>query len=403
MVKNILYLSYDGMTDPLGQSQVLPYIIGLTKKGYHFHLISFEKPDRFLAHMKDILKICDENNITWVPMLYTKRPPLFSTIWDVWRMKRKASELNKEYSFSMVHCRSYLSALIGLSMKRRFKTAFLFDMRGFWADERVDGNIWTLKNPIYRWVYNYFKRKEKIFFSTADHIISLTNEGKKEILSWNGFENLTNKISVIPCCVDIVKFDKKRVSAEMLKVKKLELGINDSQFIMGYVGSIGTWYMLEEMLSFYKRSSNSLTDPLFLFVTKENPKDIYKLSDDLEIPRNEIIVTSCNHADMPLYMSLFSCSIFFIKPLYSKKASSPTKQGELMAMGIPIMCNDKVGDTAGIVRKYNSGLVISSDKINESVMSDYTFSESKAIEGAQEYFGLEKGLNTYGEIYKKII
>ena len=403
MVKNILYLSYDGMTDPLGQSQVLPYIIGLTKKGYHFHLISFEKPDRFIAHKKDILLICEENNITWVPMLYTKRPPLFSTMWDVWRMKRKAFELNKEYSFSMVHCRSYLSALIGLSMKRRFKTAFLFDMRGFWADERVDGNIWNLKNPIYRWVYHFFKAKEKVFFSTADHIISLTNEGKKEILSWNGFENLTDKISVIPCCVDIVKFDKKRVSTEMLKVKKSELGISDSQFILGYVGSIGTWYMLEEMLSFYKRSSKPLTNPLFLFVTKENENDIYRLSDNMDIPRKEIIVTSCYHNDMPLYMSLFNCSIFFIKPVYSKKASSPTKQGELMAMGIPVICNDKVGDTADIVRKYNSGLVISSEKINESVISDYTFSESNAIEGAQEYFGLEKGVNTYGEIYKKII
>ena len=403
MVKNILYLSYDGMTDPLGQSQVLPYIIGLTKKGYHFHLISFEKPDRFIAHKKDILQICEENNITWVPMLYTKRPPLFSTMWDVWRMKKKAFELNKEYSFSMVHCRSYLSALIGLSMKRRFKTAFLFDMRGFWADERVDGNIWNLKNPVYRWVYHFFKAKEKVFFSTADHIISLTNEGKKEILSWNGFENLTDKISVIPCCVDIVKFDKKRVSTEMLKVKKSELGISDSQFILGYVGSIGTWYMLEEMLSFYKRSSKSLTNPLFLFVTKENENDIYRLSDNMDIPRKEIIVTSCYHNDMPLYMSLFNCSIFFIKPVYSKKASSPTKQGELMAMGIPLICNDKVGDTADIVRKYNSGLVISSEKINESVISDYTFSESNAIEGAQEYFGLEKGVNTYGEIYKKII
>ena len=403
MVKNILYLSYDGMTDPLGQSQVLPYIIGLTKKGYHFHLISFEKPDRFIAHKKDILQICEENNITWVPMLYTKRPPLFSTMWDVWRMKRKAFELNKEYSFSMVHCRSYLSALIGLSMKRRFKTAFLFDMRGFWADERVDGNIWNLKNPVYRWVYHFFKAKEKVFFSTADHIISLTNEGKKEILSWNGFENLTDKISVIPCCVDIVKFDKKKVSTEMLKVKKSELGISDSQFILGYVGSIGTWYMLEEMLSFYKRSSKPLTNPLFLFVTKENENDIYRLSDNMDIPRKEIIVTSCYHNDMPLYMSLFNCSIFFIKPVYSKKASSPTKQGELMAMGIPVICNDKVGDTADIVRKYNSGLVISSEKINESVISDYTFSESNAIEGAQEYFGLEKGVNTYGEIYKKII
>jgi len=288
-------------------------------------------------------------------------------------------------------------------MKRRFKTAFLFDMRGFWADERVDGNIWNLKNPVYRWVYHFFKAKEKVFFSTADHIISLTNEGKKEILSWNGFENLTDKISVIPCCVDIVKFDKKRVSTEMLKVKKSELGISDSQFILGYVGSIGTWYMLEEMLSFYKRSSKPLTNPLFLFVTKENENDIYRLSDNMDIPRKEIIVTSCYHNDMPLYMSLFNCSIFFIKPVYSKKASSPTKQGELMAMGIPLICNDKVGDTADIVRKYNSGLVISSEKINESVISDYTFSESNAIEGAQEYFGLEKGVNTYGEIYKKII
>ena len=46
MTKNVLYLSYDGMTDPLGQSQVLPYIIGLSKKGYKFHLVSFEKPNR---------------------------------------------------------------------------------------------------------------------------------------------------------------------------------------------------------------------------------------------------------------------------------------------------------------------------------------------------------------------
>ena len=182
MVKNILYLSYDGMTDPLGQSQVLPYIIGLTKKGYHFHLISFEKPDRFIAHKKDILQICEENNITWVPMLYTKRPPLFSTMWDVWRMKKKAFELNKEYSFSMVHCRSYLSALIGLSMKRRFKTAFLFDMRGFWADERVDGNIWNLKNPVYRWVYHFFKRQELLFLNEADYTVSLTLSGKNEML-----------------------------------------------------------------------------------------------------------------------------------------------------------------------------------------------------------------------------
>ena len=43
MNKNILYISYDGITDPLGQSQILPYISELSRKGLKFHLISFEK------------------------------------------------------------------------------------------------------------------------------------------------------------------------------------------------------------------------------------------------------------------------------------------------------------------------------------------------------------------------
>ena len=45
--KRVLYISYDGMTDPLGQSQVIPYLQGLTGKGYHFSLVSFEKKNRF--------------------------------------------------------------------------------------------------------------------------------------------------------------------------------------------------------------------------------------------------------------------------------------------------------------------------------------------------------------------
>ncbi len=54
---NVLYLSYDGMTDPLGQSQVLPYNKGLSKKGVYFHLISFEKQDRFSKYESTFEKV----------------------------------------------------------------------------------------------------------------------------------------------------------------------------------------------------------------------------------------------------------------------------------------------------------------------------------------------------------
>ena len=148
MTKNVLYLSYDGMTDPLGQSQVLPYIIGLSKKGYKFHLVSFEKPNRFTQNRKVIERICFENEIEWHPLIYTKRPPLLSTIWDVRKMKRISKKIHKKYQVDMVHSRSYISALVALSFKKKYRIPFLFDMRGFWADERVDGKIWNLNNPI---------------------------------------------------------------------------------------------------------------------------------------------------------------------------------------------------------------------------------------------------------------
>ena len=209
--KNILYLSYDGMTDPLGQSQVLPYLAGLTKKGFTFHIISFEKQHRFEEHQEHIQKICDDNGIIWHPNSYTQKSPLVTTIWDVYRMKKLAKKLHKIHNFHIIHCRSYISAIVGLSFKRRFGTKFIFDMRGFWADERIDGGLWNLKNPIFKVVYSYFKRKEIQFFQYSDYTISLTLKGKEEILSWDKLKNNPPKIQIIPCCVDLDLFDPKKV------------------------------------------------------------------------------------------------------------------------------------------------------------------------------------------------
>ena len=41
-MKSVLYLSYDGMTDPLGQSQVIPYLSHISEN-FKITIISFEK------------------------------------------------------------------------------------------------------------------------------------------------------------------------------------------------------------------------------------------------------------------------------------------------------------------------------------------------------------------------
>src|ERR1700761_9308678 len=38
----VLYVSQTGMTEPLGQSQVIPYLTGLARAGYGIELVTFE-------------------------------------------------------------------------------------------------------------------------------------------------------------------------------------------------------------------------------------------------------------------------------------------------------------------------------------------------------------------------
>jgi glycosyltransferase involved in cell wall biosynthesis len=392
------------MTDPLGQSQVLPYISGLTKKGYEFHLISFEKMDRFLEHKRHIRKICEENDIYWHPQDYHTQGGLLKTIKQVRRMRKIARFLHSKHDFDIIHCRSYISALVGLNMQRSFGTKFVFDMRGFWADERVDGKIWNLKNPLFKQIYKYFKRKEILFFSKSDYTISLTENGKQEILSWKSLASSPPKIIVIPCCVNLSLFDPSAIQKKDQIELKNKLGIADDAYILGYIGSIGTWYMLPEMLDYFKCLRTSNPTAVFLFVTAENPDRIISAAVAKGIDPKAIVITSSLHQGVPLHISIFDHSVFFIRSSYSKKASSPTKQGEIMAMGIPLVCNSGVGDTDNIVRKYQSGIVIEEfTEANYRASSiDPNFDAKHVMEGAKDYFSLEEGVERYLKVYQEV-
>ena len=177
----VLYLTYDGLTDPLGQSQVLPYVLELSRQGFSFVILSCEKPDVYKKNKGIIEKLLEGTDVKWVPVFYTKKPPVLSGVYNYLKLKRRATSLHLKNNFQLVHCRGPLVSLIGDWMKIRYKVKFLFDMRGFWADERVDGGIWDLNKIVYRKVFHFFKRKEKEFLEKADHIVSLTHAGKKEM------------------------------------------------------------------------------------------------------------------------------------------------------------------------------------------------------------------------------
>ena len=396
------------MTDNLGQSQVIPYLEGLRKKGHCITILSCEKDNNFKRSREKITKLLNSCRINWTPIKYHSSPPIFSTVFDIFNLVRQAKKLYNLNKFDIVHCRSYISAFVGLYLKKKYNVKFVFDMRGFYADERVDGKIWSLKNPLYNIIYKYFKRKEKEFLSNADYTVSLTEKGKEEIHKWNFIENQPIPIKVIPCCADMEHFDFSKISSADIVDMKSELGFNPNDFILSYLGSIGTWYMPDEMMTFFKSLILKYPFAKFFFISGYDENYIKNIAENAGINRDKIIVRKAGRSEVPLFLTLSDISIFFIKPVFSKMASSPTKMGEIMSVGKPYICNSGVGDVEIIVNESNTGILVndfSAEEFNIAIskIDDILKLKPEYIRlQAEKYYSLKTGIARYNDVYKEL-
>lgn len=405
---HVLFISYDGMTDPLGQSQVIPYLQGLCSNGYAITLLSCEKPEVYNAGKENIETILKGSNIEWRPIMYTKRPPVLSTLYDVYQLKKTAAKIYRENNFLMVHTRPGIPALVGLWLKKKYGVAFLNDIREFYADSRVDGGMWNQSSFLYRQIYKYFKKQEFIQVKESDGIVCLTNAAEKIIRDWPAY-NERIPLEVIPCSVDLELFNPHMIDIQKKATYAEQLGIKENDFIISYLGSIGGWYMTAEMLRFCKQLSEQIPEARFLFISPHRHKQILSAAAEYKIPPEKIITTRASRKEVPVLASFSDYSLFFIKPCFSKLSSSPTKHGELMALGIPVITNGGVGDMFEIVTNNDAGFIVddfaaeSFDKVITQIKNRKQFSAEKIREASRKIYSLDNAILAYNRIYKNIL
>lgn len=400
---NTLFLSYDGMTDSLGQSQVIPYLIGLSKSGYSISIISCEKQEAYKKNHQHIEQLLAPYSIEWFPLSYTKKPPVLSTLKDLYRMNKRMQQLHREKKFNLIHCRSYLTSLIGKQFCVKMNLPFIFDMRGFWADERIEGGIWKLSNPLFNSIYRFFKQKELEYANSAAATVSLTHAGKLEIQTWNIDKAQKEKIYVIPCSAD---FELFAIPSNLQRqAARARLNWNETNFVLTYLGSLGTWYLLHEMLDFYSVLKEKIPTAKLYIISGDAPQLVYDAAKVKGISMDDIVIESAKRAEVPQKLAASDWGISFIKPSFSKKASSPTKMGEMLAMGIPLLVNSGVGDVAQIVEQTQGGICIDSFT-KESYMAAIDKMKFGNLLPAQqireksfEIYGLENAIKTYVGIY----
>jgi glycosyltransferase involved in cell wall biosynthesis len=353
--RRVLFISYNGMLDPLGQSQVIPYLRELSKRGVHFTLLSFERETAFagagIARREELRQSLAADGIDWHWLRYHQRPSLPATAYDVLRGIALARRLVRAKGIELVHARSHIPATIALRLKRQFGIKLIFDVRGLLADEYVDAGHWQKGSVPYRLT----KAVESRAFAAADGIVTLTRIIWPIIEQWKGLLGRQDIIhEVVPCCADLDLF---QFSPNDRERRRRELGLA-GRLVIVYSGSIDGWYLTEKMADFFSTVLKLRPEAHFLWLIPNRHERIRMLMKERGITTSDYTVLAATPAEVPSYLSASDAGLAFIRACMSKLASSPTKYAEYLACGLPLIINAGVGDSDELITVENAGVLV---------------------------------------------
>lgn len=390
----VVYITYDGLLEPLGQSQVLAYLEMLAVQR-SIHVLSFEKEKdlRDVLRMDDMRARLKRSDIGWTPLAYHKSPSIPATAFDLTLGAIVATYLVLRKRADIIHARSYVPALMALAVKRVTGARFIFDMRGFWADERVDGGLWPKDSRLFRAT----KRLEARFIESADHIVTLTHASVNEMARWPAIAKCKPPISVIPTCADLTLFRPQLAPAR-------------DSFVFGYVGSVGTWYLLDEIVKFYLALRQRRADARMLVVNRSEHELIRATFARHGVEAERVEVVAAEHRDVPRQIARMHAAAAIIKPSYSKISSAPTKVAEYLGCGVPCVGNVGVGDMEELLEGRGVGVALRdfSDMDRENAVDrllalcNQQDLRDRCVATANALFSLNHGVAEYSRIYDRL-
>lgn len=408
--RRVLFISYNGMLEGLGQSQVIPYLRELSRaEGVVFTLLSYEKANAWTSEgarrcekLKSNLK---QDNIEWHWLRYHQKPSLPATVYDVAAGVRYASRLVRRNRIEMIHARAHIPATIALALKKRFNLKMIFDVRGLMAEEYLDAGHWREGSLPVRLT----KAIERRALRASDGVVTLTEAIWKVIRDWDGLRGREVAHEVIPCCADLEKF-KFDIAAR--GAKRAELGLRD-HFVLVYSGSIGGWYLMDEMAAFFAVLLKHQTNAHFLWLTPGAPELVERAMNKHHVAVERYTVRAVAPAEVASHLAAADAGIAFYKPGFSKLATSPVKVTEYLACGLPVIINAGVGDSDALVAREGAGALVR--EFNEAeyaraaaqviaMSHEEAATHTRCREIAERLFDVHKvGRQRYARLYEKVL
>lgn len=388
----VLYLSYDGALDPLGQTQVLGYLRAM-KGAVQTVLISFEKPDRLAQSeaVSSLEKALASEGIRWVPLSYHRRPPLLSTFWDaalgIWTARRCL----RGESVDLIHARSIVCGLMAYPLKWLEGLPVVLDTRALWVDERLESG-----SLVWKWLYGAAKAVERRFLERADGLVVLSPAYRRHLEGRDA--NGPRPVASIPTCVDLERFTPTE---------------GNPKYHLVYCGSLGTVYWMEGMVALFRALRRRVPEARWLVVSQSDRAQLDSLCQESGIPGEAYEVYRAAPSAVPDFLRQARFGVAFYRQGTSSMGRCPTKFGEYLACGLPVVMNASAGEWAEVIAREDCGVLVSEhpleDEFDSAVERLLQMERQRSALGrrcrhlAERFFDLREGARQYLELYRQVL
>jgi len=366
---DITYLSVDSVQEGVGSSQITPLILGLAGKGKSVCLITFEK----IRPPKELVEVFSRAGVVWIPKEFGKSGAIGGVV--------RLNSLRRSVPNSVIlHGRSDVAT--AAAIWSGIDAPVLWDVRSLWSDQHLligtaGWNRMTARGA--RALENLAAKKSMAMSTLTAAVVPILEKRHKRIPTIR---------EVIPTCVQTSKF--------------LPSPMPVGQITCLLSGTFNNYYDInrtKQVLDEIRKTVNLRT---IWARAGESPTEKLGVGEDL--------IVSVTHSEMPKLVkeSHFGIAICKQDNLDSLAAAAPTKIGEFLASGRPVIVSEGIGDLdqilpstqTGVVLDFSDSLQTVAQQISQLIQDPET--PERCRELAMQHFDMDNSVDRYIEIYDKM-
>lgn len=397
MTRRLLYLSADGLLEPLGFSQVLRVVEGLAQRGWPYDVHSLEKSKDLQreSRVREVRARLSALGVRWSFDAYLDGGSARAALNNERALVRAASST----SFAGIHARAYHAGMAAFGAWLSRRTPYLFDARSYWFDERLEEGRW-LTSPLRVAVARGIEHQ---LFARAAGVVTLTELQADDVRGGRFGRPQQRSVTCIPTCAD---FDDFRLQHAASRVPEEARAALLGRKVLGIVGSVNRSYLVDETLELCARVLSQSPHARLLILSGQRDEYERRL-ERLRVPPEQVVMTRADHEAMPDWLSLIDWGMLLLNASSpAKRASMPTKLAEFLAAGVrPVQfgCNDEVSSW---VRRTGSGFVLEGvDSASLDAAARHICAAQpdeatlvRARDAASPHFSLRAGVERYEQV-----